>query len=380
MASWVSAPPPLVWTAKDIGAGYSAISTQDGRIFTMGDHGEEQFVIALKQTDGSPLWSQKIGKAGKNGGYPGPRCTPAADGKFIYALGSDGDLVCLEATNGKVHWKHYLKKDFGGQMMSGWGFSESPLVDGDQLICTPGGKEATIVALNKLTGKPIWRCAVPQFGNNGKDGAAYSSIVPSDGAGVHQYVQMLGRGLVGVRAKDGKYLWGYNKIANGTANIPTPIVHEDYVFDSTGYGAGAALLKLSATSDGVKADEVYFLEHNKLQNHHGGMVLVGDYLYGGHGHNAGAPICVEFLTGKVKWKQDRGPGTGSAAVAYADGKLYFRYQDGTMALIDCTPDGYKELGTFKIPDVSKPSWPHPVIVGGRLYLREQDHLLCYKLN
>ncbi len=380
MASWEKEPPELAWTAKDIGVGFSGVSVQGARIFTMGEQHGDQFVIALNRADGKQIWSQKIGIGGDNAGFRGPRCTPAADGRFVYAMGSDSDLACLNAANGKIIWHHNLQTDFGGRMMTVWGYSESPLVDGDRVICTPGGNDATIIALNKLNGKLIWRCAVPNLGTKGADGAGYSSAVVSNGAGVRQYVQLLGRGLAGVRAKDGKFLWGYNKVANEVANVPTPIVHDDYVFDSTGYQTGAALLKLSKSGDGVKADEVYFLDHTKLQNHHGGMVLVGDYLYGGHGHNAGAPICVEFLTGKVKWKQNRGPGRGSAAVSYADGKLYFRYQDGTMALIDCTPDGYKPLGTFKIPDVKAPSWPHPVIVGGRLYLREQDHLLCYKLN
>ena len=379
LADWSTNAPALEWTAPKLGKGFSSVSIQDGRIFTMGDRDDQQCVIALNQADGKELWSTPIGKP-KAVQYPGPRCTPTCDGKLIYALTNGGDLACLEAASGKVQWKVNFEKDFGGKMMSGWGYSESPLVDGNKLVCTPGGKDAMIVALDKTTGEPLWKTTVPDLGANGNDGAAYSSIVISDGAGVKQYVQLVGKGLIGVDAETGKFLWNYNKIANKTANIPTPIVRGDYVFDSTGYGTGAALLKLSKADGGVKADEVYFLKADKLQNHHGGMVLVGDYLYGGSGHNRGEPICVEFLTGKIKWKQGHGPGKDSAAVTYADGKLYFRYQDGVMALIDCTPEKYKELGTFKIPDVSQPSWPHPVIAGGRLYLREQDNLLCYKLK
>ncbi len=381
LKKWPEKGPPLAWTAKDLGLGFAGVSVQNGRVFTMGDQDKKQSVIAINERDGKQIWSTAIG-TGKNngGGYVGPRCTPAADGEHVYALTIDGDLACLDAATGDIVWSKNYKKDFDGKMMSGWGYAESPLVDGDRLICTPGGKEQTMVALDKLTGKTIWSCSVPDFGHKGKDGAAYSSIVISNGAGVKQYVQLIGHGLIGVRADDGKFLWGYDKVANTTANIPTPIVRGDYVFDSTGYQTGAALLKLSPSDDGVKADEVYFLDHNKLQNHHGGMVLVGDYLYGGHGHNAGAPICVDFKTGKIEWKEDHGPGSGSAAVTYADGKLYFRYQNGTMALIDCTPKGYKELSSFKIPDTDKPSWPHPVIAGGRLYIRDQDHLFCYKVK
>lgn len=420
MKKWPDSGPRLLWTAPDLGAGFSGISVQDGRIYTMGEMDAEhtdkpreapassdakpaanpnkpkkkkghhstgdrskkrQFVIALNEADGKQLWRTEIGTADNDGGGKvGPRCTPAADGKHVYALGIDGDLVCLDAERGNVVWKKNYITDFDGHMMSGWGYSESPLVDGDRLICTPGGRKNTMVALDKLTGDLIWSCAVPDFTGKGKDGAAYSSIVVSHGGGVKQYVQLIGHGLIGVRADDGKFLWGYGKVANGTANIPTPIVRGNYVFDSTGYQTGAALLKLSAEGSGVKAEEVWFLGPTKLQIHHGGMVLVGDYLYGGTGHNAGAPICVDLLSGKIKWKEDHGPGTGSAAVTYADGRLYFRYQNGTMAMLDCSPRGYKVLGEFQIPDVSEPSWPHPVITGGRLYLREQDRLLCYDLK
>jgi outer membrane protein assembly factor BamB len=411
LKKWPENGPAVLWTSENLGIGMSGVSIQDGRIYTMGERDTDdppappkdrpasgssnkhkhhssgdrskkrQFVIALNEADGSQLWAKEIGTAENDGGgYPGPRCTPAADGDHVYAMGIDGDLACLDSADGKIVWKKNMVDDFGGQMMSGWGYAESPLVDGDRLICTPGGRTNMMVALDKLTGKKIWGCAVPEFGYHGKSGAAYSSIVISHGAGVKQYVQLIGHGLIGVRADDGKFLWGYDKIANGTANIPTPIVRGDYVFDSTGYNAGAALLKLSPDGSGVKADEVYFLDGAQLQNHHGGMVLVGDYLYGGHGHNRGAPICLDFLTGKIKWKQNHGPGDGSAAIGYADGKLYYRYQDGTMALIDCTPKGYKKLSEFRIPDVSIPSWPHPVITGGRMYLRDEDRLLCYKLK
>ncbi len=376
---WPDDGPPLEWTGKDLGTGYASISIENGKIFTMGDRGDSDYVIALSADDGHELWSTKIGKNWDQNNSVGPHCTPAADGKYVYALSPPGDLVCLETASGKIHWHHNMKDDFGGQMMSQWGYSESPLVDGDRLICTPGGKEATIIALNKLTGKPIWACSVPKFGSKGKDGAAYSSIVIGNGAGVRQYVQLIGRGLVGV-SMTGKFLWGYDKVANGTANIDTPIVDGDYVFDSTSYGTGSALVKLSRDGNQIKADEVYFIKAKEFQNHHGGVVLVDGYLYGGHGQNNGAPVCLDFKTGKIMWKKDRGTGRGSAAVLYADGKLYFRYDDGTMVLIKATPEKYEEISTFKIPDVSKPSWPHPVIAGGKLYLREQDKLLCYKLK
>jgi outer membrane protein assembly factor BamB len=299
------------------------------------------------------------------------------DGERVYTLTPYGDLICFSADTGKEIWRKSLPSDFGGKMMSGWGYSESPLVDGDKLICTPGGKDAALVALDKKTGQTRWKCALPNLGPNGADGAGYSSIVVCEAGGIRQYVQLLGRGAVGVAAEDGRFLWCYNKVANGTANIATPVVHGDLVFCSAAYGAGSALVKLTATSDkGIEAKEVYFVAAQDFQNHHGGVVLVDGYIYGGHGQNDGQPTCIELKTGKLQWKE-RGPGGGSAAVAYADGNLYFRYEDGTMALVEATPTALKVKGKFKLPTNDGPSWPHPVIVDGKLYLRHNDTLLCY---
>jgi outer membrane protein assembly factor BamB len=377
---WPAAGPELVWKATNLGSGFSSLSIADGRIYTMGDRADGQFVIALDLAGGKQLWATPIGDVWEPGGYAGPRCTPTVDGANLYVLGPHGDLVCLNAATGKVIWRRKMQEDFGGRMHSGWGYSESPLVDGDKLVCTPGGRDAAIVALDKRTGREIWRSKIPQLGPQGADGAAYSSIVVSSGGGVRQYVQLMGRGVVGVAARDGDFLWGYNRVANGTANIPTPVVEGDYVFAASGYGAGAALLKLVPDAAGVKAEEVYYLDGKDFQNHHGGMILLGDYLYAGHGHNAGAPTCLEWKTGQTVWRHNRGPGSGSAAVAYADGNLYFRFQDGLMALIGATPDAYREKGTFRIPGVEQPSWSHPVIAGGKLYLREQDALYCYDVK
>ncbi len=183
------------------------------------------------------------------------------------------------------------------------------------------------------------------------------------------------------RQANGKFLWGYNKIANCVANISTPIVDGDFVFDSAAYQSGAVKLKLTATAGGIRADEIYVLPATTLQNHHGGMVLVGDHLYAGQGQMMGLPICLDWKSGRVIWGGDkRGPGEGSAAISYADGRLYFRYEDGTVALIAASPDGYKLCGSFKIPGVEQPSWPPPVIAGGHLYFREQDSLYCYRIE
>jgi outer membrane protein assembly factor BamB len=197
---------------------------------------------------------------------------------------------------------------------------------------------------------------------------------------VRQYVQLLGRGLVGIEAESGRFLWGYNRIANSVANIPTPIVTGDYVFASSGYGAGAVLLKLEKSGEGVTAREIYFLNGGTMQNHHGGLVLHEGFVYSGTGQNKGFPLCVEMSTGKVKWGPVRNAGRNSAAFIYADNRLYLRYQDGLMLLVEATPEGYREHGSFVIPDVEKESWSHPIVVNRRLYLREQDHLLVYDIG
>ncbi len=390
LKKWDDNGPPLAWKATGIGERYSSVSLAGGKVFTMGDRKNEEYVICLSGVDGKEVWATKIGGGTGGGGYAGPRCVPAIDGDLLYALSGNGDLVCLETAGGKERWSKNFGKDFGGKMMSGWGFSESPLVDGDWLVCSPGGKDAGIVALNKKNGEVVWKSAMHiegrKDGKGSKEGAGYSSIVISNGGGVKQYVQLMGPGVVSVRAKDGQQQWSYNKVANTTANIPTVIVKDEYVFTSTGYGdGGSALLKLTGPSSStgnetVKADEVYYLGAKDLQNHHGGMIMLGDYIYGGHQHGQGFPFCLEWKTGKVKYNKDRGPGKGSAAVGYADGLFYFRYEDGTMSLLDLKTDGFKVISKFQIPDVSKPSWPHPVIVGGKLYLREQGTLYCYNVK
>ncbi len=383
LTQWPEAGPSLAWKASGLGGGFSSLSISGGRIYTLGDRQGSQQVVAMNLADGKIVWTAKVGSTWEDE-YGGPRGTPTVDGDRVYALGTEGDLVCLQAATGKEVWRKNLAKDFGGQVMSSWKWAESPLVDGDRLIVTPGVPSATLVALDKKTGKEVWRAATPSLGSQGKDGAGYSSVVISNGGGVKQYVQLTGRGLVSVRAQDGKFLWGYNKVANDVANISTPVVRGDYVFASTGYRTGSALVKLSKAGDGAKADEVYFLPSKTLQNHHGGLVLIGDHIYGGHGHNRGYPICVEMATGKVAWGgegvEPTHGGTGSAAVTAADGHLYFRYQNGRMVLIEAKPQGYKVTGTFTIPGVDHPSWSHPVVAGGKLYLREQDNLYVYNLK
>jgi outer membrane protein assembly factor BamB len=383
LQTWPKGGPPLLWSTKGLGTGYSSVAVSGGRIFTMGDLNRRQFVLAFSDTDGKLLWSAPLNTTPSyDDQHVGTRTTPTVDGDTIYAMGTEGDLVSLDAASGKERWRKNLTTDFAGRMMSSWRYSESPLVDGDRVVVTPGGASSVLVALEKRTGKEIWRAAAPaSMGSQGADGAAYSSIVISNGAGVKQYVQLVGRGLIGVRASDGRVLWHYNRVANNVANIPTPIVRGDYVFGSTSYQTGSALLQLVKSGEGVQAKEVYFLEPQSLQNHHGGMVLVGEHLYGGHGHRLGFPFALNFATGKFNWGPNiRNEGQGSAAVIYADGRLYYRYENGKMLLIEASPQGYREHGSFDVPNVRPPSWSHPVISNGKLYLREQDNLYVYNIK
>lgn len=379
LAKWPKKGPALAWQATGLGAGYSSVAVVSGKIYTLGSRDRQEYLLALSADDGQILWSTPVGAGDHSNG------TPTVDGDRVYAIGLQGDLVCANIADGQVVWRKNFSADFGGQMMSGWGFSESPLIDGDRLLCTPGGRDAMIVALDKQTGDTIWKAAMPaDVGNRGKDGAGYSSIVVSQAAGVKQYVQLVGRGVIGVAADDGRVLWTYNRIANDTANIPTPIADGDYVFCSSGYNTGAALLRLSKDGQvaraGVKAEEVYFLEPKVMQNHHGGMVLLNGYIYCGNGHNRGDPLCLEMRTGKVVWKPGHGPGEASAAIAYADGNLYYRYQDGTMALIQASPKKFVLKSKFMPVSHRAEGWPHPAIAEGRLYLRDQDVLMAYDIR
>ncbi len=377
---WPETGPRLLWQADGLGRGYSTVSIAQNSIYTMGDRklqGEEaQFVIALDLNTRKELWATRIGPPHADGG---PRSTPTVDGDRVYAIGTEGDLVCLDTSTGDIRWRRNFVKDFNGKFMAVWKFSESPLIDGDRVICTPGGPDAMMAALNKLNGEVLWTCKIPNLGEKGADGSGYSSAVAADICGIQQYVQLVGRGVIGVEAATGRFLWGYNEIANNIANITSPAVRGDYVFASTAYNTGSALLKISKQGEDLNAEEVYFIRSKDFQNHHGGVVLVGDYVYGGHGPNRGDPACVELATGKVVWKQ-RAPARGSASVLYADGHLVYRYDRGEVMLVEATPDGLNVKGRFTAREDEGPAWAHPVIHQGKLYLRHANLLLCYDVR
>lgn len=383
---WKEDGPPLEWMAEGLGAGYASVTVAGDRIYTTGNFAENQSAIAIDANSGKVVWKAAITDQVPKHGYGGSRTTPTIDGDRLYMVSSDGNIVCLNRADGGKVWSRSFA-DWGGKMMSGWGFSESPLVDGDLVVCTPGGKDGMVVALNKNSGKEVWACRLPEYGDedgvNGKglrDGAGYASLVVSHGAGVKQYIQLVGRGLVGIRAQDGEFLWRYERVSNGTANIPTSLVDGDYVFTSTGYGTGSALLKLVADAGGVKADEVYWLNERQFQNKHGGMTLVDGHIYAGHGNGNGLPICVNMKTGEIAWGPERGAGSGETSLIYADGHIILRRQSGTVILAEATPSEFRVIGTFEPVYQEGKTWAHPTIANGKLYLREQGKLMCYKLK
>jgi outer membrane protein assembly factor BamB len=378
--SWEGSPPKLLWNVEGSGRGFSSVSISKGVLYTTGNFEGGQGVSAFSIKDGKLLWKTPVTDFVPEHGYQGARSAPTVDGERLYLTTSNGVIACL-SIKGKLLWSKDFKKEWKGKMMSGWGFSESPLVDGDRVVCTPGGNDAFMVSLDKRTGETKWKTKIDsgELGKKGKDGAGYGSIVISNGGGVKQYVQMTGRGVIGIGAKDGRYLWNYNDVANSTANIPTPIVDGDHVFCSTGYGTGSALLKIVKKGSGVVAEEVYFLKPKTLQNHHGGLLLIDGHIYGGHKHNGGDPICIEMKSGKVKWGPEKGVGHGSACVTFVDGYLIYRYQSGHVALVKATPEGYKLEGSFMPAHQEAESWAHPVVSDGKLYLREQNHIMCYQL-
>ena len=381
LKEWAKEGPPLAWKVKELGGGYSAPSIAAGRIFGMSHRGKDEVIWALSETDGKELWVTRLGPALAQSwpqGKEGPGCTPTVDGERLYVEGLAGDQACLQVRDGKIIWQLSLQREFGGQVPT-WSYRESPLVDGEKLICTPGGAEATLVALDKLTGKTLWKCLVP-----GGPKAAYSSAIAIDFDGQRQYAQFTQKAVVGVAASDGKFLWRYDRAANSHGiNCSTPLYHDGLVFAASAYGAGGGLVKLSKdAAGGIKAEQVYF--SRKMQNHHGGVILFDGCLYGANGGNeGGALICLDFQTGNVLWDehddtQRRAP---KGSVVFADGRLYYRTESGTLLLIEPSPKQYIERGRFEQPERSKlPAWAHPVIANGKLYLRDQDLLLCYDVK
>jgi len=363
LESWPAGGPRLVWKTQGLGEGYSSFAVVGDRIYTQGQQGNQEFVLAYDTNTGKQLWKVPTGGGYQESRGNGPRGTPTIDADRLYALAADGTLVCLRAATGERIWGVNLMERFGGRVPT-WGISESPLIDGDRLIVTPGGPGASVVALEKLKGNLLWKSQ--------SDSAGYSSPIAFDAGGARKVVVFTAQGAIGLDMKNGEFQWRYDKVANRTANIATPIVHDGYVFLSSDYGTGCALLKLTASAKAVDASEVYF--NREMRNHYTTSVLVGDHLYG---FSSGILTAMKFLTGEVAWR-DRSVGKGN--VIYAEGNLYAFGEDGVVGLIQATPQSYREKSRFEIRKGSYPTWTPPVIANGKLYLRDQDNLYCYNIK
>lgn len=360
--------PSLLWKVADLGIGYSGFSVVKDKMFTMGDIDGECRLMALDAANGKNVWSTKIGEAGAYGGFAGPRGTPSVDGGLVYALNQHGALVCADVATGKEVWRKSLTSDFGGKTPQ-WGYSESPLVDGDNVFVTPGGQQGAIVALNKKTGALVWQT------KDFTDDAHYSSMILAEVFGQRQVIQLTPASVVGVAVSDGKVLWRGDRPGK-VAVVPTPIYADNQVFVTSGYGVGCNAFKISKEAGGFKAEQVY--ANKNMIDHHGGVILVNGYLYG-HSDSKGW-VCMDFKTGEVAWANK---GVGKGAIAYADGHFFIRSESGqgTIAMIEANPKEYVEKGRFNQPDRSdKNSWTHPVILNGRLYIRDQGTLLCYDVK
>jgi len=379
LKEWPKEGPKLLWQVNDIGDGYSTPAVVGSRIYLMSNRGmENEFVQALSTTDGKVIWTTRVGNVGnpnQDPPFPKARSTPTVDGDLVYALGSDGDFVCLDAKSGKIRWQKSLRKDFGGEPHE-WAYAESPLIDGDVVVVTPGGAQATIVALNKKTGAVIWKSAVP-----GGDPAGYASAIVVEGGGRKQYVQFLSKGMVGVDAKTGEFLWRYKEVVKGPAQAFTPVARGEYIYGGA-LGIGGGLVRLKPQGSGITAEQVYF--ERGLPNGFGGALLVGDYLYGTQAR--GGLVAVEFTTGKVKWQSES---FGMSSGAYAEGNLYIHDETGALVLVEATPEGYRERGRFMPPNppkkketgqMAEKAFAYPVIANGRLYIRDLDSLWVYDIK
>jgi outer membrane protein assembly factor BamB len=369
LKKWPAEGPKRLWLFENAGNGYSGPAIANGKYFTIGTRDNNECVIALDANTGKELWVAKLGGELENRWGGGPRGTPTVDGDRVYALSGKGDLACINVVDGKVIWTASMT-EMGGKI-PGWGYTESVLVDGDKVVCTPGGSKGAVAALNKTNGKVIWRST------DFEDDAQYASIVPGDINGQRQYIQLTMKHVVGIAAKDGKQLWS-SGWPGQTAVIPTPLYRDSHVYVTAGYGAGCKLVKIEP---GNKVTTVY--ENKVMKNHHGGVILVGDHIYG-YSDGPGW-ICQDFKTGNEVWAERNKLGKG--AIACADGMLYCLDEaKGTLVLIEASPKGWNEHGRFTLEPQTKirsPQgriWTHPVISNGKLYLRDQDLIYCYDIK
>jgi hypothetical protein len=365
---WPKEGPALAWKADGLGQGVPSVAVAGGRVFTLGYREGKEYVTALDEATGQTLWQSPLGPAVKE--FAGMRWlnqrTPTVDGDRLYAVSVHGVLVCLGVEKGQELWRRSYPKDFEGR--SGhWGYCDYPLVDGDRLICTPGGKDATVVALDKRSGKVLWKCAVP-----GEDRGTEAAVVVANIAGVRQYVHQLPNGTVGIAAADGKFLWRYGATADSRGNVHTALVKGDRVLCSNGWGGRAALVRLECKGGVFEALELYRAKL-PLDPWLGSSVLLGEHVYSANG------FCFALETGKQVGRLEE---ARPRLTMCASGKyLLYRFPDNRILLAEAAPRGFRVKGEFRAPRSSREvTWSFPVLTGGRLYLRDQEVLLCYDLT
>ena len=360
LKDWPAGGPALAWRAAGAGEGYSSFATSQGRLFTLGARGGTEYVMAFDSASGKRLWETAHGTRFSNDRGDGPRATPTIEGDRVYAYGASGDLSVLDAASGKVYWTVNVLKQYRGSNIQ-WGLSESPLVLADRILVNAGG---TIVALKKTDGTSIWTTK--------GDNAGYSSAVAHKIGDVTEAIYFTSTRVLGVDVNSGRQLWSYGKVANNVANIATPIVRGNRVFVSSDYGTGSALLELAGSGSNVTAKEVYFTR--QMKNHHATSILVGEHLYG---FDSAILTAMDFNTGNVAW-QNRSVGKGS--LTFADDRLYLFSENGVVGLAEASPAGYREHGRFELKTGRLPTWSHPVVSGGKLFLRDQDSIYAYDVK
>jgi hypothetical protein len=385
LKTWPAEGPRLVWKFDKAGLGYSAPAVVGGVVYAMGARGNDEYVIAIG-ADGKEKWATKIAPVHdfkSNNWSRGPNATPSVDGDLVFALGSQGVLVCVKKDGTEVWRKDFPKElnadifpEAGGPDNIGWGFCWSPLVDGDNLICVPGGEKGLFAALQKSTGKVRWRS------KGVTDVATYSSPIMATIAGVKQYIYPVKTGMVSVSAK-GELLWRVKHQQEFSDVVAvTPIVQGDLVTLSVGYGGGCEQVKVTSKGGKLVAEPVW--QKTVIGNKQGGVVLVGKHLYGYHEDRNWA--CVDFATGELVWPKKRTRQLKAGSVCAAEGRLYVVEEQGTVAMLAASPAGYKVISQFKLPAESKDRkprgavWAHPVLSDGKLYVRDQELLFCYQVK
>jgi outer membrane protein assembly factor BamB len=371
LKEWPTGGPALVWTVTGLGDGYSSVSVADGLIFTEGQSGNQSFVFCF-DLSGKLVWKKPNGQAWNTtlswaSSYKGSRGTPTYDNGTVYCLSEEGRLTAFEAKSGIEKWARELTTDFEAEIPE-YGYSESVLVDGSNLFVKPAGKKGYQVCLDKLTGKTLWvNTDIPGT-------IAYNSAIIHEDGGYRQLISASSDYFYGIDSRSGKLLWKFNFVNQRELNLTDAVCFKDYVFITSGYGKGSVLLRLKPAISGLEAEQVW--KTDLMDNHHGGVILHNGYLYGS-GSNSKGWFCLDFLTGKQAWKAD-----GKGSVTFADGMLYtLDERSGIVRLVKATPEKYEQTGEFKVPKTDAGmSWAHPVVCGGRLYIRQGDKLFAYNIR